>query len=147
MKKSHVFGILVAIVIVFLILVAAIDPLRIAVKDALEGAGGSTFIALENGWASIVANPLYQQLHVFIWFFGGMIFLGALIVADRKNKIPLLRNRHKKLAAPVMGPPQTILVTAAPARTAGENTQAATAPVVVVAETPPVDQNKTAGGT
>jgi hypothetical protein len=145
MKKTHVFALFVAIIIVFLILVAAIDPLRVAVRDFLAGVGGGAFVSLENGWAAIVANPVYMQMHVFIWFIGGIVFAGCLIIADRKGKIPL-RSRRKTQPAPPMGAPQTILVTAAPAPTSNAPAQQPGTPTAA-APIPPVDPNKTAGGT
>lgn len=111
-----IFAILLLALIGFLLAIAFYPPLKDAVVSAFYTYGGGTAQALGGWWGGIVANPLYQQYHVLIWFVGGMVTLGGFIMLKRKNKIPLLKSKPKE-TVPSMGQPQTIIIRETPVTT------------------------------
>jgi hypothetical protein len=138
-KKTNI---LIIAVIVFLIIVAVVDPVRSAVGSMFEQVGGTTATALEDWWAGIVANPYYIELHVLIWLVAGMVLMYSLLHLHSKNKLPLWKKKQPVNVPAPMGPPTTVILQTAPTPTSSQQqptpTQTAT-PVV------PPDQNKQTG--
>jgi hypothetical protein len=116
LTTRKIFYILIIVLLGFVIAVAAYDPLRIAVRDTMASVGGSTWTALENGWAGIAATPIYQSYHMFLWLAGGMVLMWAVMRAYHKNKIPLFKPKVAA-AQPQMGAPSTVIITEQPTPT------------------------------
>lgn len=114
--NGKIIAVVVLIILAFLVAVAIYDPLRNAVRDTLASAGGSSYVALENGWTNIAATPIYQTYHVFIWLIGGMVLMWAILRLHKQGKIPIFK--PKPLASqPQMGAPSTIIIQEQPTPT------------------------------
>lgn len=116
-SKKAILWLLVIFFIAFLIAIAAYDPLRVAVGNALAGAGGSTYAALASTWAGISSNPIYQQYHVFIWLVGGLFLAFAVHQLHNANKIPLFHVKTASSGPAPMGAPSTVIIREVPATT------------------------------
>ena len=122
--------------VVALIAIAFIDQIRIPLVEAFYQYGGGAAQSLGATWAGISSSPLYQQLHVFIWFFGGMVFLGSLILLKKKNKLPLLHTATQANQQAAMQGPQTIVIREVPVSTSTpQPAQAINAPIAPLKET------------
>lgn len=124
-KKLTIFiWSLVAIVVVFLILMALFAEVREPVLTWGRGVGGGTFVALEGLWAGIAATPIYQQFHVLIWVFGTIVLCVAVHQAHAANKLPFFKVKPAETQQAEMKGPTTTITREQPVAT-GTKTQPA----------------------
>lgn len=100
MRKFWIF-LLVIFLIVFGLAVgcAVSDSFKLWFTDFLLGVSGKTGQAIATWWVGVVANPIYQQWHMLIWFAGGVI--GTVIFAKVLwPRAPAVLHKKEALAAP-----------------------------------------------
>ncbi len=98
------------VIIVFLIIVAFVPQVREPIVAWFAQNAPGAYAWAAGVWGGVVANPVYQQFHVLIWFVGGAVFVVGIYELYVHDKIPLVHPKGKEDQPPQMKEPQTIII-------------------------------------